>query len=279
MSIELPEALILARQLGKELPGKTVRSCLLADVEKLQRIGFVNRDLKAFDRLIGRKVESVITRGNVIRVKFDKAMNLILAPEYGGIVLYHPSEETVPKKLHLRLAFSDGSALTVRLTGMGVINALRDSELEKSYVYARDFGKVASPLDDDRFTSESFVGSLAARNIMLKAALVGKEAVVVGLGNSAFQDIAFRARIHPKKNVSELGNEKSRALFDAIGQLIRERLRLGGKEGFIDIYGKKGRYVPAMGPDIGKICRSCGTAIEKMSVGGGKACFCPRCQR
>ena len=277
MSIELPEALILAGQLGKELPGKTVRSCLLADVERLQRIGFVNRDLKAFDRLIGRKVESVITRGNVIRVKFDKAMNLILAPEYGGMVLYHASEETVPKKLHLRIDFSDGSALTVRLTGMGAIHALRDGELEKSYVYARDFGKVPSPADDG-FAFDAFASSLAAKNIMLKAALVGKGAVIVGLGNSAFQDIAFRAGIHPKKNVSELDRGKSRALFDAIRLLIQDRLKLGGKEGFVDIYGRPGHYSSAMGPDIGRTCRSCGTAIEKVSVGGGQSCFCPKCQ-
>src|SRR5512137_40713 len=115
MSIELPEAQILAGQMEKELCGKTVKSCLLQDIEKLQRIGFVNKDSKAFDMLAGRKVESVVFRGNVIRVKFDRGVNLILAPEYGGIVLYHKSEETIPKKLHLRLDFSDGSALTVRL--------------------------------------------------------------------------------------------------------------------------------------------------------------------
>ena len=113
---------------------------------------------------------------------------------------------------------------------------------------------------------------------MLKAALVGKDAVVVGLSNSAFQDIAFRAGIHPKRKVSELDKDETRALYVATKILIRERLRLGGKESFVDIHGKKGRYAPAMGPDVGKICKSCGTVIEKVSVGGGQAYFCPKCQ-
>jgi len=279
MSIELPEAKILAEQMNKELLGKRIKSCHLQDYERLQRIGMLDKDTKSFDQLVNGKIESVISRGNVIRVKLNNGMNLILGPEYGGKIFYHTSEKTVPRKFHLKVNFSDGTALTVRLTSMGLIHAAKDNELERSYVFRRDFNpEVISPIDEE-FTFERFSKLLTANNRMLKSVLVGKDAVIVGLSNSAFQDIIYRARLHPKRNASELNENERRALYDAIKLVLRERIRLKGKDQFYDLYGDQGGYTPAMGPNMKEqTCRGCGTPIEKLSVGGGHTYFCPKCQ-
>jgi formamidopyrimidine-DNA glycosylase len=280
MSIELPEAHIVAEQMSKELLQKHVKSFCLRDCQKLQRIGFVNKDAKAFDQLVNRKVESITSRGNVIRVRLDLGLNLILAPEYGGRILYHTSGNTVPNKFHLKLDFSDGTSLTVALTGMGVIQTLKDDELEQSYVYRRDFSGVTSPVDEREFIFERFSRQLAEKKVNIKSSLVGKDAVVVGLSNSAFQDILFRAKIHPKRKASELSEDERHALYDAIKMMINERIRLGGKDQFLDLYGKQGRYTPGMSPNMnGKTCIVCGTSIEKLSLGGGQVYFCPKCQK
>lgn len=84
MSVELPEAQILAKQMNKELRGKHVRTTLLQNSQKLQKIGFINKDLSDFARLAEGRINSVVSRGNVIRVKLDNGVNLILAPEYGA---------------------------------------------------------------------------------------------------------------------------------------------------------------------------------------------------
>ena len=279
MSVELPEAQILSRQMDEKILGKQIKSFQLRDYQKLQKLGFVNKDVKAFDLLANRKIESVTSRGNVIRVKLDRSLNLILAPEYGGRVLFHANGSVVPKKFHLKLDFNDGTFLTVALTGMGVIQALRDDELKGSYVYRRDFSDVASPLDEAEFTFERFSKQLSEKNVNVKSVLVGKDAVLVGLSNSAFQDILYRAKIHPKRKASELSEDKRRSLYDAIQLVIRERIRLGGKDQFLDLYAKQGRYTPAMGPNMnGKKCGVCGSSIEKLSLGGGQAYFCPKCQ-
>jgi len=278
MSIELPEAKILAEQMNEELRGKRIKSYQLRDIEKLQKIGFVNKDTNAFNQLIDGKIESVTSRGNVIRVKLDNGTNVILSPEYGGRVTYHESEKTVPQRLHLRLDFDDGTFLAVKLAGMGVIHALRNGELEKSYVYRRDFSNVLSPSDTREFTFDRFSDMLADRKEIMKSLLVGKDAVVVGVGNSAYQDIIYRAKIHPKRKASELGENEKLALYDAIKFVVHERIRLGGKDQFFDLYGKPGRYAAAMGSHV-KTCAVCGTPIEKLSIGGGQTHFCPRCQR
>jgi formamidopyrimidine-DNA glycosylase len=279
MSVELPEAQILSRQMNERLLGKQIKSFQLRDHQKLQKLGFVNKDVKAFDLLVNRKIESITSRGNVIRVKLDRSLNLILAPEYGGRVLFHANGSVVPKKFHLKLDFIDGTFLTVALTGMGVIQALRDDELKGSYVYRRDFSDVASPLDKTEFTFERFSKQLSEKDVNIKSVLVGKDAVLVGLSNSAFQDILYRAKINPKRKASELSEDKRRSLYDVIQLVIRERIRLGGKDQFLDLYAKQGRYTPAMGPNMnGKKCGVCGSSIEKLSLGGGQVHFCPKCQ-
>ena len=279
MSIELPEAKILAEQMNKELWGKRVKSCHLQDYERLQRIGMLDKDTKSFDQLVNGKIEYVISRGNAIRVKLNNGVNLILTPEYGGKVFYHKSEKTVPSKFHLKVDFSDDTVLTVRLTSMGLINAVKDNELERSYVFRRDFNlEVSSPIDE-QFTFERFSKLLAENNRMLKSVLVGKDAVIVGLSNSAFQDIIYRARLHPKRKASELDIDERRALYDAIRLVLQERIRLKGKDQFYDLYGNQGGYTPAMGPNMKQQnCPVCGTPIEKLSVGGGHVYLCPRCQ-
>ena len=280
MSIELPEAKILAEQMSIELVGKRVKSCHLQDYERLQRIGMLNRDIKEFDRLVGGRIESVTSRGNVIRMKMDNGMNLILGPEYGGEIFYSTDEKTVPEAFHLKIDFSDSTVLTVRLTSMGVINAMKDDDLMRSYVYRRDFNPEAlSPIDVE-FTLEQFSKILAENNRMLKPVLVGKDAVVVGLSNSTFQDIIYRAKLHPKRRSSELKKDEMRALYEAIRFILQERIRLKGKDQFFDLYGNQGGYTPAMGPNMKEqACQVCGASIVKLSMGGGQIYLCPKCQK
>jgi formamidopyrimidine-DNA glycosylase len=212
-------------------------------------------------------------------VKLSNGMNLIVGPEYGGKIFYHTSGKTVPKKSHLKVDFSDDTVLTVRLTSMGIIQALKDDELKRSYVFRRDFNpEVISPIEEE-FIFERFSQLLTENNRMLKSVLVGKDAVVVGLSNSAFQDIVYRARLHPKRKASELNEDERRALYDAIRLVLQERIRLKGKDQFYNLYGNQGDYTPAMGPNMKhQPCPICGTPIEKLSVGGGHVYFCPNCQ-
>lgn len=276
----MPEAYILSTQMENEVKGKKIVSVDIRNCAKLQKIGFVNKDITDFDKISGGKIETITSRGNVIRVKLNNGMNLLLAPEYGGKILYHTKEPSTTTKFHLMLRFSDDTALTVTLTGMGIIQALKDETLKGSYVYKRDFSSTVSPTDEGKFTFEGFSKKFAAKNVNIKSALVGKDAVLVGLSNSAFQDILYRAKIHPKRKASSLNESEKLALFEAILLVIHERIRLGGKTQFVDFYGKKGSYAPTMGPDMkGKFCPACGAQVEKFSLGGGQIYYCPRCQK
>ncbi len=278
MSIELPEALILARQMKEVLIGKKIGSYHLQNYKQMQKVGFLNKDINDFDLLLNGIITSIIARGNVIRVECDNNMNLLIAPEYGGEILYNKNNKSTSVKYHLKIQFTDCTVLTVRIKSMGCILALNNNELINSYIYKRDFLSSLSPIEDE-FTFERFSKEISTLNRNLKGILVGKDAILVGISNSAFQDIIYRAKLFPKKKGSELNINQIKALYNAINALIKARMELGGKNLFIDLYTKKGKYIPAMGSNMnGKKCPECRTEIEKMSFGGGQIYFCPKCQ-
>lgn len=280
MSLEVTEIQILATQMKKEILNKTIQTYELQNCASLQKLGCVNKDSTVFQNFVNSKINVINSRGNVILVGFDNGWNLALAPEYGGAILYFASKKEIPKKYHLKLDFKDNTALTVGLSGIGCIQAVHTKDLEKNYLYKRDFSEITNPLDKKEFTLEKFVEKISEKNQNVKAALVGKTAVVVGLSNSAFQDIIYRARISPKRNTSRLSKEEKTALYNAIIKLIKERLEAGGKDQFIDLYGKQGKYSPKMGPNMkDQNCPACKSKIEKISHGGGQVYLCPICQK
>ena len=277
MSIELPEARILAQQLDASLKGKTIKSFDLQDVERMMKIGFINKDLSEFEAIKGKTIESAKSRGNTIRVKLSDAMNLLIAPEYGGVITFLPRGGK-PPKYHLKLEFSDGSILTTRITSMGVIYAVHDLGLSESYMYRRDFIGGISP-DEPDFSWEWFKEAMGSENRQLKPLLVGKDAHIIGVSNATFQDAIYRAGIHPKRRASELSGKELLGLYEAINTVIDQRIKRSGKTKFKDIYGAHGNYTAAMGPNMkDQNCPRCGTAIVKLAHGGGHVYLCPSCQ-
>lgn len=279
MSIEMPEATILTRQMQAELPGKVVAAYALKDAGKLQQTGFFNKDSAAFERLVGQRVEAAVCRGNTMILELSGQQRLIVFPEYGGEVLFHAPGGPLPARYHFRLDFADTSALTVRINTVGGVHALDSSALTEHYIYRRDFDRAKLSPDDEALTAARFAELLAGASRQLKTVLVGKDAVVVGLSNAAFQDIIYRAGLHPKRRAAELSAAETAALYEAMRLVVAERLRLGGKAGFSDLYGQPGAYVAAMGPVMkGKDCPRCGTGIQKIAHGGGEVYLCPGCQ-
>jgi len=276
MSIECPEAHILADQMNKEVTGKTIISYETQNSQQLQQKGFISKNV-VFEQIVGCKILSVIARGNTILVKLDNCWNIVLAPEYGGSISLHTSQAK-PSKFHLKLDLQD-IILTVNLAGIGCIQAVEDYLLKTNYLYNRDFSQTLNPLETD-FTFEYFIEKLDNKKQNIKTAIVGKTAVIVGMSNSAFQDIIYRAKISPKRNTGTLTAEEKKNLYQAIIQLIKERLESGGKSQFVDLYGKPGLYISKMGSNQkGQTCATCRSKIERINHGGGQVYLCPICQK
>lgn len=277
MSIEGPEARILAEQLQSEIPGRRVTQVVVGDLGRLLPSGLAG-SVGAFQRLAGHQVERVRARGNTVDVVLDSGLHLIVGAEYGGWIRLLP-DGPLPGTPHLTLTFDDGRALAVRLTGMGALRCDTDAELADNYVYRRDFS-AAFDVTSQSVSPEQFDALLAGQQRVLKSVLVGRDAIVVGISNATFVDVLYRAGLDPKRRASELSADERARLREALQTVLAARLAQGGKEGFADIYGRPGGYTAAMAPGrAGTACPRCGAEIVAIAVGGGRVPYCPGCQR
>jgi formamidopyrimidine-DNA glycosylase len=262
------------------LIGNKIKSCDIQDSEKLQNIGFMNNNLDDYRRLVGCEVKEITHRGNTIRIQMNKKMNLVLCPDYGAKIHFHENSSTLPKKYHLKIEFWGGKFLTIRQTGMGLVYSATDKETAELYVVKRDFSDTPTPVGEHDFTYERFTKLLDAKKQNIKSSIVGKTAVVVGISNAAFQEIIYKAGIHPKRNTSTFTSDEKRALYDSIKEILNERICAGGKDNWLDLFGEQGRYTPLMGSNMkDESCPACDSKIEKISHGGGYVYYCPRCQK
>lgn len=278
MSIELPEAYILGKQMNEGLVGKTIEKCELDNYERAQKVGFINSNIKDFEELVGGRIDQVISKGTMILISLNNGMALMLGPEYGGEFFLFEKGQKLPKKYQIRLYFNDGSILNGRLKGMGGIITYPQDELDRSYIYRREYSGAPSPLDKE-FTYEKFKELTIDKTRQLKSVLVGKDAVLIGLMNSAFQDIIYRAKLHPKRRMSDLLESEREDLYKAIVDVVNQRIDLNGKHEFKDLHQQPGSYIPSMGPNMKEqVCSACSTVIEKLAHGGGHVYLCPSCQ-
>jgi formamidopyrimidine-DNA glycosylase len=204
---------------------------------------------------------------------------VLLLGEWGGRILCHEPPAEPPAKYHLYLAFEDGSAFSATTQMWGGVGLFEQGS-EWDYEYVRN---LRTQPNSPEFTWEYFVGlaeeSRAAKKRSVKG-LLTQEGFVPGVGNAIAQDIMFRARLDPRRDLAELSAEQLRALYDETVMTVAEVTAAGGRSDERDLFGKPGGYARIMhAKAAGRPCPVCGTPIEKLQYLGGACYLCPTCQR
>jgi len=273
---ELPEFITLARQINEAVAGKTAERGALGNSP--HKFVWYNRRHDEFAGLTaGKRVGLASSRGKWLFVPLQPGYTLLIG-ECGGRLLYHLPGAELPKKYHLWLTFTDGSALTAMTAMWGAMELYEaGQELERQYVK----GMRPTPAEP-AFTFEYFaalVDELRAGKKQSVKGLLTQEQLIPGLGNAIAQDIMFRAGLHPRHPLAELGDAQARALYDAILATVEAAIAGGGRDDELDLYGRPGGYRRLMDSRaVGQPCPTCGSVIEKMPYLGGSCYFCPHCQ-
>ena len=106
---------------------------------------------------------------------------------------------------------------------------------------------------------------------------------IAGIGNIYADEACFAAGIDPRRLGAHCHGRRGRAAQGAIrdvllfgvesrGASFRDYRNIGGKSGSMQNHVKVFRRT-------GKPCYDCGTAIERVKIGGRSTHFCPKCQR
>jgi formamidopyrimidine-DNA glycosylase len=116
--IELPEAVVIARQISSTLTGRKIaRAVANASPHKF---AWYSGDPQGYhDLLFDKTVHGARAYGNHIEIAAGDRMLVISTP-----VKYHPKGATPPKKHQLLLEFDDGSSVTCSVQMWGVLLCL-----------------------------------------------------------------------------------------------------------------------------------------------------------
>lgn len=274
--IELPEAVVISKQIDETLTGKRIREGSRGNSP--HKFAFASGD-DAFYRssLRGRTIARSWAHGGAIMIRLDDDMNLIVGGG-GERIAFHKTEATLPPKRQLELEFDDGTWFTVSIQGWGLTCLVDDEGI-------KDFPWLISdrPLVLETGFTEEYFRSLFQTlpeddKRAIKYFMISQPGVF-GIGNGCLQEILFEAGIHAKRLARGLSAEEILKLYQATKQVVADMIEAGGRDCELDLFGRAGGYVRILhAKKVGWPCPKCGSPIEKTAFLGGACYFCPQCQ-
>jgi formamidopyrimidine-DNA glycosylase len=271
---ELPEAEVVARQLRVHLLGAQLNECLVG------RADIVREGLATLSWYYGAVLEGVERYGKSVALglkKEDETRYVVAELGMTGLLLFRATQTKYPQHVHVCMSFTGGHESELRYWNprrFGRISLLDRAGL--AHYRARRFG--IDPLTVPR---DEFIRLMEARRGRLKPLLMHQQ-VIAGIGNIYANEILFRARLHPNREVHRLRKATIMTLYDTMQTVLREAISCGGSsvkdfyapdgtEGHYKhqhlVYGKEGHPCP----------NRCGRIIRRLQS-ERSSFFCPTCQ-
>jgi formamidopyrimidine-DNA glycosylase len=270
--IELPEAVVIARQITETLGGKRIARAT-ANASPHKFAWYTGDPATYNDRLAGKLIGKGTGVGGHIEFEAGDMLLSISAP-----IRYHVKDEKRPKKHQLLLEFEDGTAISSSAQMWGGFFCFPAGEKGGGPDY--ELAKTRpSPLTD-AFNRAYFDTLLNETTPKLSAkAFLATEQRIPGLGNGVLQDILWTARIHPKRKVGELSASELDAMHDAVKRVLAAMTAQGGRDTERDLFWQWGGYKTILSKNtVDTPCPVCGTVLCKEPYLGGAIYFCTGCQ-
>ena len=272
--IELPEAVVLAKQIDANLAGKEIRKVVAAHTP--HKFAWYTGDPQKYNDLLqGKTIHQAVNRGGLVEIK---AGDVSVCMGDGANLRFFRKSEKLPEKHQLWIEFEDGTTLvgTVQMYAGFYVYSDGTQIDNKYYLVA---GEKPSPLSsafnmayfESLFDNES--GKLSLK------AFLATEQRIPGLGNGVLQDILFNSEMHPKKKVNTISSEKKEVLFNSLNETLFKMVAGGGRDTEKDLFGESGRYRTLMCKNnLDNPCPRCRGKITKEAYMGGSVYYCPNCQ-
>ncbi|QUF64305.1 DNA-formamidopyrimidine glycosylase [Bacillus atrophaeus] len=272
---ELPEVETVRRTLTGLVRGKTIKSVEIRWPNIIKRPA----EPEEFARnLIGETIQSIGRRGKFLLFHLDHFVmvsHLRMEGKYG----LHQAEDPDDKHVHVVFTMTDGTQLRYRdVRKFGTMHLFHPGEEMREL----PLSQLGPEPDDKEFTDAYLKERLIKTNRAVKTALLDQKAVV-GLGNIYVDEALFRAGIHPETKANQLSAKKIKKLHEEIKNTLQEAIDAGGStvRSYINSQGEIGmfqlRHFVYGKKD--KPCKTCGTMISKIVVGGRGTHFCAKCQK
>jgi len=272
--IEIPESLVLAKQLNQVLEGKRIAE--VTAWESPHKLAFIYGDPRKYGDLFrGKAFEQAYGFGSWVEMRFE---DVVLAVSEGTRLFYTQDQKDLPKKHQMLLILDDGSYVGAAVKMYGAVVGAKFGEYDnKYYLKAQEKPSVFSK-DFSPAYFKSLIEDEGVQKLSLKAFLATEQRIP-GIGNGVLQDILFNSRLHPKQKVKDTTEEQRKFLYHILISTLKDMTAQGGRDTEKDLFGKYGMYQTKMSNNTkNQPCQVCRTSIVKASYMGGSIYFCPTCQ-
>lgn len=218
-------------------------------------------------RLKGRKLRSATRHGKYLFLEVADDGWLALHFGMTGRLEYVQDTDRLPDHTRFALYFHNGHCLAFDCQcKLGSIAVIDDPQ---RFVDDHQLGPDALSDDVDLAT---FRELMDGRRGSVKAALM-KQETIAGIGNVYSDEILFRARIRPTRNVSQLDDRDIRDIYRAMRQVLPV-----AAERHADPDRMPRSYLMPQRHEGGH-CPRCRQGLTKTKVSGRGTYFCKRCQK
>jgi formamidopyrimidine-DNA glycosylase len=168
---------------------------------------------------------------------------------------------------HVRLTIHFNNGYRLDFDCQRKLGRIAWADSVEKFIEENDLGP--DPFQKD-FSAEVFRRILQEHGGYVKSILMNQQALA-GIGNIYSDEILFHAGIHPRRKVSDLTEEEGRELYRCLNSVLQSAIDCRvGEKGWPDDW-----LLPRRG---GGACPRCGGMIERMTIGGRHAWFCPKHQ-
>ena len=186
--------------------------------------------------------------------------------------------DRVNSYLHFILWLDDGRQLAISdLRKFTKIMLFERGELKK------ELGKLGLEPLEKNFTFEKFKEIIKNKKKGIIKKVLIDQTLIAGIGNIYSDEILWRAKVHPKKEIDKLSDKHLKKIYKNMIVLLKEAIKLGGESfsDFRDIFGKKGLFDKKrrVYKREKEKCYRCGFLIERIKIDRRSSYFCPNCQK
>lgn len=273
---ELPETETIARDLDREIAGRSVLDVAVRRADVLREVNAVS----LVRRLRGTAIVRAWRRAKLVVLDLSTDDRLVVQPRFTGALLLSRGplpEEEAPYST-LRLALDDGRDLHYRdirrLGTVALMNPLRFRE------HVEQLG--VEPLDPE-FTAAHLSGILRVSRQAVKKVLMDQR-LVAGIGNIYANEACWHAEVDPSRAARDLTAEGVVRLHRGIVDVLTASIAARGTSfrDYRDATGGRGDFVRSLAVygRGGQPCVRCGARlIETHAIDGRSTVLCARCQR
>jgi formamidopyrimidine-DNA glycosylase len=273
---ELPETETIARDLDREIRGRTIVGVAVTRPDVLREA-----DAEAFAaRLVGARLRGAWRRAKLVVLDLSTGDRLVVQPRFTGALLLDRGAlaEAERRFSTLALTLDDGTRVHYRdIRRLGTVTVMGP---ERWAAYSGALG--VEPLDP-AFTAGDLSALLRASRQAVKKVLMDQRRVV-GVGNIYANESLWRAGIDPSRAADTLTADERARLHGALVGVLHESVALRGTSfrDYVDANGGRGGFVPRLAAygRGGEPCLGCrARLVETHAVDGRSTVFCAWCQK